>query len=517
MNKSLYHYIKNHIDENGFYTENLMPDSGEYPYLTEPGHTDAFYYTMDMPPAVDDAALLLKTLRAYLAEPLQAKRQRLYQTVKRMSFAEYCDPFVATFDHGDINSVALDLARRFFYNARHREPLKFALLLFGLYGMERLQQEEAELWRDIVTTAHCEEFTFSFLYACRVGGHTPQKAVWELLGCTRGWGKVFAILDCQCADDAQRLWLLKHGTYVDVEYPPLAVKLIQATKLAEFLRQPAIPFPIYKNTAAIVNNYLFMLLHYSPTNVRESYNMEDIDLYALLSGFLRHAQYLAMLPEDLLDITAAASSLRSMLEKSTLYCLSPNQCQELIACCDSLIYCRDWRSYITRYLINNDQVDYTLASFAYEIDLDVWPQLFDYWQRHPSEYRLFPYLLSYEGDARSERVLQLVTQYLPLYAADPQALLVPLRYLQTHPGEGEAIICAALESWHEAPRSFACDALEEWDAQELTPCIREGLRKAWQTSADELINSRAAALLQGQKLDLDALVYKLEKMHSQQE
>lgn len=514
MNQSLYHYIKAHIDEDGFYTEQDLPDSSDYPYMMELGHTDAFYYTMDMPAAVDDASLLLKDLRAYLAEPMQPYRQRLYQDLKSMSMAEYCDPFISSFDADDMNVVALDLARSFFYNARHREPLKFALILFGLYGMERLQREEPRLWQDIIAIAHCEEFTFSFLYGCRIGNYTPQKAVWELLGCTKGWGKVFAIIDCQCADDAQRLWLLKNGPDIDVEYPPLSVKLLQATRLAQTLKESVVSFAIYKSSMAIVGNYLFMLLHYTPQNVRESYNLHNIDLYPLLCDLLRHAQYLAVLPEDLLDLISVSTTLRNLLEENNLYSLTPNQVQQLIAGCDQMVYSQDWSDYVARRLIIDGQINYQLADFAYEIELDIWPQLFDYWQQKPSEYTLFPYLLSYEGGDRSQRVLQLVVDRLPLYVADLQALVVPLHYLQNHPGEGEAIVCAALSSPHELLRSCACDTLESWTQRQLTPAVTEALRQALQTSADEVVKARAAALLQGQKLDLEALMRKLKKLHA---
>lgn len=57
--------------------------------------------------------------------------------------------------------------------------------------------------------AHCEEFTFAFLYSCRVTNFNPQNAIWELIRCTSGWGKVFSITDCHCRDEEDRLWLLQ--------------------------------------------------------------------------------------------------------------------------------------------------------------------------------------------------------------------------------------------------------------------------------------------------------------------
>ena len=236
----------------------------------------------------------------------------------------------------------------------------------------------------------------------------------------------------------------------------------------------------------------------------------------MLCGLLRHAQYLAVIPEDLLDMITIANTLWSLLEENNLYSLSPNQCHELISRCDKMVYCQDWQEQIQQRLIIDGQINYQLADFAYETEVDVWPRLFAYWQQHPLEYTLFPYLLSYEGDDRSQRVLQLITNQLPLYAAELHALVVPLRYLQTHPGQGEAIITAALSSLHELLRGCACDALESWEPQQLTPAIRDALRQTIRTSTDELVKARAAALLQGQKLDLEALMRKLKKLHARQ-
>ena len=309
---------------------------------------------------------------------------------------------------------------------------------------------------------------------------------------------------------------MKNGPDIDVEYPPLSVKLMQATKLAQVLQQPVLSFAVYKSAMAIIGNYLFMLLHYPPQNVRESYNLHDIDIYPMLCSLLHHAQYLAVIPEDLLDMITITNTLRSLLEENNLYSLSPNQCHELISRCDQMVYCQNWQEQIQQRLIIDGQINYQLADFAYETEIDVWPQLFAYWQQYPLEYTLFPYLLSYEGDDRSQRVLQLIINRLPLYAAEPHALVVPLRYLQTHSGQGESVIIAALGSLHELLRGCACDALEGWEQRQLTPAIKAALRQTIQTSTDELVKARAAALLQGQKLDLEALMRKLKKLHTRQ-
>ena len=511
MQQSLYDYIKQHIDEDGVFTERTLPDGNDYVNIVEPGQTDAFYYTADMPSSPEDASILLKDLRAYLAEPNPSNHQKLYKHLKDMSMAEYADPFIASFDQDDMSENAFFLARRLLYNARHREPLKFALLLFGLYGMQHIEENDPELWRDLVTIAHCEEFTFAFLYSCRVTNYISQKAVWEILGCTKGWGKVFAIIDCQCPDADHRRWLLQNGPDIDVEYPPLSVKLIQATQLDKFLQQPVIDYPCYKSAIAILGNYMMLLLHYKPDAVRENYNLTDIDLYSMLKNLLHHALYLSVEAEDMLDMVTLATSLRNMQEDNTLYSLTPNQVNELIAACDKMVYSTNWEPIINSHLFEGDQVNYQLADLAYELELDIWQQLYDFWLTHPMECTLLPYLLSYEGGTRSDRVLARLTEQLPLYANDLHSLVVPLHYLRSHPGKGEPILCAALCSIYELLRSCACDVLEAWGPESLSTTVKEAIYAAMRSSTDDLVQARLTAILQGRKLDIEAFLQRLKK------
>ncbi len=107
MQQSLYDYIQQHIDEDGIFTERTLPDGNDYINIVEPGQTDAFYYTADMPSSDEDASTLNKDLRAYLAEPSANNHQRLYKHLKDMSMAEYADPFIAAFDSDDMNETAI--------------------------------------------------------------------------------------------------------------------------------------------------------------------------------------------------------------------------------------------------------------------------------------------------------------------------------------------------------------------------------------------------------------------------
>lgn len=517
MSISLFKYITTHLDEQGVFTSPTLPDMPNESIKQLLGTNDAAVYTMSIPADMQAASKLLKDLQFYLEEPLQPNRQNLYQRLLGMTLAEYCDPFVASFNQDDFNDVAFDLARRFFYNAKDREPLKFAYLLFGLYGMQKIEENDPELWVDMLNVAHCEEFTFAFLFACRLSIYEPQNELWELFRCTKGWGKVFTIIDIKCHNEDERLELLMNGPDIEVEYPPLSIKLISECRLSEVLamvvhdlqKSPELydsAHAIFKSSVAIIGNYLITLLSFPEETLAEQFNTKAIALFPLT---LKHLALNLLLmrqhskPEYALDALNIGLSLKQMVETNNYAQMSANECQKLIAAADGVIYYKDWCEDIERGLFAEDKVDYTLCDLAYELDMDIWESLYAYWLEHPSEYALFPYLLPFEGGDRSKSVLDKVVQLLPQYQNDESALCTPLRYLRDCPGEYSQIVRAALVGFYDLPRGIACSLLDAWGAAYITPQLHDALVEARRLSHNPVVSGRLDALLQGEEFSLE--------------
>ena len=502
MQQTIYNFVINHLDEHGRFTETVLSDTN-YETIPRPlGSEDAFYYSTSIESNIPVAMDLVELMQNYVNEPSQANRSALYEKLKGQVFAAYCDPFMSSYTAEAKNDAAYDLARRFFYNAQHREHVKFALLLFGIYGMKSIHDQDSELWQDIVKIAHCEEFTFPFLLACRISSFIPQPVIWELIRCTNAWGRVFAITDCQCQDEEQRLWLLENGTDISVEYPPLSIKFITETHLEEQLQKP-LTYEQYKSAVVIVGNYLILLNHTPLKKIEESFNITSIDLPKLLKLILEQSQQHIHKLEDMLDMLSYAQALRSLIDENNLSQLSLNEAQVLIASFENIIYSRDMTEEILANLIKDDEVNYTLCDLAVEMEIDIWQQLFDFWKKHPMEIELFPYLLSYEGSDRSKQVRKYISRHLPEYTIDSGSLLVPLRYLAIHPGEGEAIVCAALTSIYDLTRGIACGILDEWPPELITPAIRNALIEGRKLSNNDVVTARIDCLLQGKKFRID--------------
>lgn len=504
---SIFQYVAEHLDEDGCYTPTTLPDEENATISRALGSSDSAVYTMNMPANMEDASKLSKLLQLYSDEPLQPHREEIYHTVKTMCMAEYCDPLISVLDQEDINDVIYALARRFFYNAKDREPVKLAYVLLGVYGMQRIHNEDEEFWRDLVTMAHCEEFTFAFLYSCRIANFQPQKEIWELIGCTKGWGKIFAIIDCKCKDDAHRLWLLKHGIELDTEYPPISVKLLAETHLEAFLTSEH-QSEIYKNAITIFNQYLLMLVEYPAEEIFTNFNLAPIHLHNLATKLLQLAKTEIQKIEDRLDILTMSISLRRLAEQQNMTQIDINQCQVLIAECDKIIYTADLATEVENNIFSEGQVNYAVCELAFETDIDIWPQLYAYWQEHLLETELLPILLSAADETRRQRIINDIERQLNVFDCKEDALLTPLHYLQDHPGYGERIICHALTGLYDWPRGAACAILESWDKKYINSNIRQALLIAHNLSHNELVTAHIESLLQDKKFSLKKFLQK---------
>lgn len=507
MNNSLYQYIKEHIDEDEVFSSSTLPDQPNPTVPRALGTDDAFFYTTEAPQDQEGAKTLANELRIYLRQPTPEQKRKLYQTVQNRCMSALCDPFLDIFQKEEFHSHLLDLARSLFYNAQHREVVKFAYLLFALYGMERIKKNDLDLWQDLVMVARCEEFTFFFLYACRGSAYDPQKEIWELLGCTAGWGKVYTLNDVQPTEEWQQDWLIKNGMDIEVEYPPLSASLITKTNLLGYLEEAEPNYDGYKGAGVILNNYLVLLNNFPLELLEESFKISTIPLYNLLTAFLKQAEDFAKIPEELIDVLSISTGLTNMLREEHFFGLTTNELHSLIATCDGLIYQEDWSDYYERHLIKKGVVNYTLLDFALELDIDMWPRLHKFWRTHPLEIGLFPYLLSYWDESdRSKRMIAEITERIHLYADNQDALIIPMRYLKENPGEGEGILIFALTGMYDWPRGIACAILESWGQEYLTAPLREALWKARKLSGHKVIDARIDALLAGRQFNLEDMM-----------
>lgn len=495
-NMTLYQYITEHLDpEDQNYTEPTLPDE-PFPTVPHPlGSEDAFWFASAQPPYVRGAEDVLKLLKEYIKYPDHVRKQKLYQYLADQPFIAILEPLSEKLANEDMTEVYYNLARSFFYNAKHRGPIKFAYLLLGIYGMDRIEEEDAVFYDDLVKVAQCEEFTYAFTFACEIGNCNANKAMWRIIGCTEGWGKVFAIEKATCTDEAQELWLIQHGMELSVDYPPLCRHIMEVSNVSRHLAEPEIAERTFLGAMVLVNAFLVTLDNCAETVLEETVNTAKLKPELLLQSLIRHAQVHADKPERILQVINLRMGIENLLENEQVVIIGYNEGQQLMADCDSIIYARDWQEYVADNLIKKDEINYELCDYACEIDMDIWSPLFDFFCEHPYEYKLLPYLFSYNDESYQQMTLHAVEHNLDLYQSEESALLVPLRYLAHNPGLGEQIIIAALHSMYDWPRGVACSVLNDWGLEYIDETYKQALREARDLSHNPVVTARIDALL----------------------
>lgn len=488
---SILSYVKAHIVR-GRFTGDTLPDDPS-PAIPRPlGEADANFYATEIPPDIQGARKIVKSFRQFMAIPAAASRKLLYRHLSSSFFASICDPLISDLQMMKLDEKKLlDFAEELLYLSPNREPVKFAIILFSIFEIKTVRKKK-KLWRDLVDLAKCEEFTYFFFKA--FGEAIPQRDIWKILRATRGWGRICALNFAWFTTREKQVWLIRHAWDLEVEYPPITVKMIIDSRLGEVLAKEDISRSLYRGAELILNGFLVLLDQHTPETIEAHCNVRLINLPKTLTDFLRHAKKYAVRPEELREITVMRSLLKRLSEKPFL--ITPNECNVLIAECDALIYQKDWTEEITKGLFKGGRVNYAICDFADGLGIDIWPELFRYYKKHPGDTAVLPFLFV-EDEGRNDMTLQAVTKNLSSYMYDPDALMAPLHYLKYHPGKGTDIVITALLSSYDLPRGAACTILTDWGPVYLTVPIRNALKKAREMSQHPAIHQCIDSLLAG--------------------
>lgn len=511
QNQSIFAYIIENIGYNGIYQGGALIDDPT-PSLPRPlGSDDAYIYTAEMPPDLSAAEAVCQMLLVYSEDPSPAARAVLEEALVKILCISICDPLVNFLSEQELPKALLTLAEDWLYTSHKRELVKYAIVILAIVGLEKLRREHSEkLWEDLLDLGRCEEFTFFLTFAYRINNIKPQEELWELLRCTKGWGRLFALYDIECDNENDELWVLQNGCKIDIDYAPICLVVMRKGQILHHLSKEHLDYETYRGCLLTATNFVMMLDRYYIGDSPTSIDIRGIDSEKMLRQLLRHAEVYAAAPKDLIGIIHLSVGLQMLIVESNWNALPANTLHELVGSCEKLIYSRDWHKEVQDKLFNADgSVDYTIAEFAFELDIDVWDRLFAYLQQHPLESGLFPYLLGFENDDRPQKVLNFIEQNLNTYSQSETALLIPLKYLENHPGKGTTIITAALTSIYDWPRGAASIILEEWGHESLTPPLRAALITARRLSQHPLITMRIDALLENKPFSVATMLEQL--------
>ena len=99
---SIFEYVKTHIDEEGRFMGDVLPDD-PMPTVPRPlGAEDAYYYTTEVPPDTEGAEQTVKLLKQHLASPCLESKRRLYDHLTKIVVAGICDSFLEKFPNDEL-------------------------------------------------------------------------------------------------------------------------------------------------------------------------------------------------------------------------------------------------------------------------------------------------------------------------------------------------------------------------------------------------------------------------------
>ncbi len=336
---SIFAYIMQHIDENGFYNDVTLIDDPS-PSLPRPlGTDDAYIYTAEMPSNAPGAEAVYSMLLAYASDPTLAARAVIEEALPKVLCISICDPLVDMLSTEEFPKALLTLAEDWLYTSHKRELVKYAIILLAVFGLEKLRNEHSKnLWDDLVNLCRCEEFTFFLSFAYRINNIKPQPELWELARCTKGWGKLFALSNLECSSEEDEIWLLQHGCEMDIEYPPICLFVIRKSRIMHYLSQEHLDYKTYHGCLLTIKKYLLMLNNYHIGNDDPAHiDISGIETVRMIEEVLRHAEHYATGPAELLGIIRLSSELKNLIAENDWSEIPANKNHELISKCEKLI------------------------------------------------------------------------------------------------------------------------------------------------------------------------------------
>ena len=237
---SLYQIIKDHLDQEGYFDPDLIEDQNfvdTYAVLfREPGTSDSYMASMPDRPQEEVGSVIAGALAAYAKNPDSKAEKELYASISSVPFIIYNDYLVDLLSTQEIPDALWNLCHRWLYHAFAPEVLKLAITVTGLHLLNEENLNEVErLHKDLMLLARCEELTSFVVYALELGHLLENEDLWEILTHTRGWGRVCAMSTYDFITPEEKHWLLLHGCDLTVDYPAVALLVIEKSNFSEII------------------------------------------------------------------------------------------------------------------------------------------------------------------------------------------------------------------------------------------------------------------------------------------
>ena len=513
---SLYQIIKDHLDQEGYFDPDLIEDQNfvdTYAVLfREPGTSDSYMASMPDRPQEEVGSVIAGALAAYAKNPDSKAEKELYASISSVPFIIYNDYLVDLLSTQEIPDALWNLCHRWLYHAFAPEVLKLAITVTGLHLLNEENLNEVErLHKDLMLLARCEELTSFVVYALELGHLLENEDLWEILTHTRGWGRVCAMSTYDFITPEEKHWLLLHGCDLTVDYPAVALLVIEKSNFLEMLEKERMDDETFDAVLHTMVDYLDFLVNFEAQPVEGGVDkvleLPPLSYSHVLERLLEHARQHQTTLEQVAGLMSLREELQEMIDHENWDYLSMNQCHLYVGTLDGVVMGRDWKKILPKEILSKDgSVNILPLQLADILGIDIHTQVWNLLKKDPMRTLLYPYLLQSGSKARLEKVTDFAMLHLDAYLQDERLVIPLLRGLMSVPPWGGDIIAECLSSLHEGARSVAVEVLEAWPDKKWNGKLQMALVRARELTTQPILRMRIDELLNHRTLEFEDFV-----------
>ncbi|WP_220183929.1 limonene hydroxylase [Thermoactinomyces mirandus] len=506
---SVYHYIKEQIDQYGKIVKDTLPDedSSNEEILFAPGAIDGMLEHHGMRTEEDDARIkkLVKCIRQQVTNPGNKTRRATYLAVMDDKILGYIDVLLKEIRiQSDLNPDWLyQEAIWFIQNSAHREVVKLGIALLGLFQCE----DDLDL---LFTIGRHDEFTLYVSVAIQNGTADPDLHLFQLVQLVDGWGKIHIVERLQPETQEIRDWLLRKGCRNSIMDEYLAYTCAEKGKLHMALKAEKIDTDLYHGAGIIISAL-----------INGGWAAEDIDdylhAYSVLSDYLRHSRIQCKTATDLnviVEIKRFLEQEEEQWRERYEQGWTPEQREELVSEVRSFLADEKWEIVILRELQSEQCNLHAAVQVAEELSLDIWFDLLGRLKKDLLNEDIYHVLIRTTDLDRIRHLVRLVEETLPLDQITTGPALeggtfgekvhkyklhccieTIVQGLNRFAGTGIPLIRASLQSPVIRNRTVALNTLKAWEVSEWVQECSHLVANLAQSDPDEDVRLSARKLL----------------------
>lgn len=241
-------YIESQIDENGYLTNDELPDDAylyddHHPRLA-PGLADQLVSEPVLPMYIKK---LVKLFAAQVENPSDQTRRATYEKIQEEMVISYFQEFLAYYLEANVDRErAQREAIWLLEHAAHREVVKFALVILGTTDCEPHVDKLKRI-------ALHGEFTGVALFAIMNGTHNGNEPIFEIAQRVKGWGKLETLNFLEASNEKIRKWFITEGVKNSIRTSHAALLCAEKGKLDIVLHDAQISADIFDGAGLIVS------------------------------------------------------------------------------------------------------------------------------------------------------------------------------------------------------------------------------------------------------------------------